>query len=82
MLICLYFRFKGSAQSLLSSTALPAHLTHEQTNDMEVAMATHGLSRQSSIGSYSDAGPSNMDSPAEAFSEPSESERSSPVDMM
>ena len=50
--------------------------------DAEVAMATaQGLSRQSSIASYSD-NLTSRDSPSETFSEEgSESERSSPVDI-
>ena len=50
--------------------------------DAEVAMATaQGLSRQSSIASYSD-NLTSRDSPSETFSEEgSESERSSPADI-
>ena len=52
----------------------------DQSADAEVALATaQGLSRQSSIGSFSDAGVASRDSP---FSEDeSGSERSSPVNI-
>ena len=49
--------------------------------DAEVAMVTtRGLSRQSSVGSYSDA-IASRDTPSDAYSECSDSDRSSPVDV-
>ena len=60
---------------------MPGPSSLDQSLDAEVAQATsYGLSRQSSIGSYSDIH-STRDSPEDDYSDEDESVRSSPTDI-
>lgn len=64
-----------------SSTEMPGPSSLDHSLDAEVAQATsYGLSRQSSIGSYSDIH-SARDSPEDDYSDEDESVRSSPTDI-
>ncbi|XP_013393430.1 transcription factor Dp-2-like isoform X1 [Lingula anatina] len=77
---------KVEASAAASSlTNQPYFLTSGDSTDAEVALATSHMSRQSSLGSYSDLAPSRgaTETPSECFSDDDEdeSERSSPVDI-
>ena len=75
------FSYHHVPQSPLAVPLATAVAALDQSADAEVAMATaQGLSRQSSIGSYSDI-VASRGSPSEPYSEESDSERSSPVDI-
>lgn len=70
------FRYSSSESSYQTS------MTTNDNTDMEVAIATCGLSRDSSMGSHSDM-PSRAatETPSEDFSDESDTDRSSPVDI-
>ena len=83
VLLLFLCRFKTISHASPLATPLAVASFNQDTTDVEVALATgHGLSRQSSIGSFSDIAPSRgaTDTPSE-YSEEGESERSSPVDI-
>ncbi|KAJ8310373.1 hypothetical protein KUTeg_012238 [Tegillarca granosa] len=69
-------------QRYSSSESYQTSMTTNDNTDMEVAIATHGLSRDSSMGSHSDM-PSRAatETPSEDFSDESDTDRSSPVDI-